>query len=108
MTAPNVPPREEINGDALLKEVHGGFGRYVVFPSAEAHDAVVLWCAATHCQPAWEHAPRLTLTSPEKRCGKSRLMDIARGDLLPAARHGQREHGRCGPLNHRRPADLNG
>jgi hypothetical protein len=52
--------------------------------------------------------PRLTLTSPEKRCGKSRLMDIARGDLLPAARHGQREHGRCGPLNHRRPADLNG
>jgi hypothetical protein len=23
MTAPNVPPREEINGDALLKEVHG-------------------------------------------------------------------------------------
>jgi hypothetical protein len=55
MTAPNVPPREEIKGDALLKEVHGGFGRYVVFPSAEAHDAVVLWCAATHCQPAWEH-----------------------------------------------------
>jgi hypothetical protein len=73
MSAPNVPPREEINGDALLTEVHAGFGRYVVFPSAEAHDAVVLWCAATHGQPAWEHAPDIA----GERCGKSRLMDIA-------------------------------
>jgi hypothetical protein len=77
MSAPNVPPPVTIDGDVLLKEAHAAFGRYVVFPSAEAHDAVVLWCAATHGQPAWEHAPRLTLTSPEKRCGKSRLMDIA-------------------------------
>ncbi len=77
MSAPGVPPRPVIDGDVLLKEVHAACGRYVVFPSAEAHDAVVLWCAATHGQPAWEHAPRLTLTSPEKRCGKSRLMDIA-------------------------------
>ena len=77
MTAPNVPPREVIDGDVLLKEVHAAFGRYVVFPSAEAHDAVVLWSAATHGQPAWEHAPRLTPVSPEKRCGKSRLMDVA-------------------------------
>ena len=77
MTAPGVPSREEIDGEVLLKKVHSAFGRYVVFPSAEAHDAVVLWCAATHAQPAWEHAPRLTPTSPEKRCGKSRLMDVA-------------------------------
>jgi hypothetical protein len=76
MTAPGVPSREEIDGEVLLKEIHAAFGRYVVFPSAEAHDAVVLWCAATHAQPAWEHAPRLTPVSPEKRCGKSRLMDI--------------------------------
>jgi Protein of unknown function (DUF3631) len=77
MTAPNVPPREVIDGAQLLHELHAAFGKYVVFPSAEAHDAAVLWCAATHGQPAWEHAPRLTLTSPEKRCGKSRLMDVA-------------------------------
>jgi hypothetical protein len=77
MTAPNVPPREVIDGAQLLHELHAAFGKYVVFPSAEAHDAAVLWSAATHGQPAWEHAPRLTLTSPEKRCGKSRLMDVA-------------------------------
>jgi hypothetical protein len=77
MTAPGVPPREEINGEQILNEVHAAFGKYVVFPSAEAHDANVLWCAATHAQTAWEHAPRLAVLSPEKRCGKSRLMDVA-------------------------------
>jgi hypothetical protein len=65
------------DGAELLDELHAAFGRYVIFPSIEAHDATVLWCAATHGQPAWEHAPRLTPISPEKRCGKSRLMDVA-------------------------------
>ncbi len=72
-----VNPMPPIDGAQLLGELHDAFGRYVVFPSPEAHDAVVLWCAATHGQPAWEHAPRLTPISPEKRCGKSRLMDVA-------------------------------
>jgi hypothetical protein len=65
------------DGADLLDELHTAFGKYVVFPSPEAHDATVLWCAASHGQPAWEHAPRLTPISPQKRCGKSRLMDIA-------------------------------
>ena len=78
MIDPNdVDPVPEPDGVELLDELHTAFGRYVVFPSPDAHDAVVLWCAATHGQPAWEHAPRLTPISPEKRCGKSRLMDVA-------------------------------
>ena len=78
MIDPNeVDPMPEPDGVELLDELHAAFGRYVVFPSPEAHDATVLWCAATHGQPAWEHAPRLTPISPEKRCGKSRLMDVA-------------------------------
>ena len=68
------PPED---GAALLDELHAAFGRYVTFPSPEAHDATTLWCAATHGQPAWEHAPRLAPISPVKRCGKSRLMDVA-------------------------------
>ena len=47
-----------------------------MFPSPEAADAVTLWVAATHAVPAWEHATRLVVKSPEKRCGKSRLLDI--------------------------------
>ena len=61
---------------ALREELWGLLGRYVIFPSPAAHIAVTLWIAATHAQPAWEHAARLILKSPEKRCGKSRLLDL--------------------------------
>jgi hypothetical protein len=60
----------------LLKELHAALTRYVVFPSPETADATTLWVAATHAQPAWEHAPRLAVVSPLKRCGKSRLVDV--------------------------------
>lgn len=70
------PEDDDQDGAVLLDRVHAAFGRYVIFPSPEAHDAAVLWCAATHGQPAWEHAPRLAAISPVKRCGKSRLMDV--------------------------------
>ncbi|MFD7655453.1 DUF3631 domain-containing protein [Actinosynnema sp. NPDC059797] len=63
-------------GAALLDELHAALTRYVVMPSPEAADAVVLWIAATHAQPAWAQAPRLVIRGPEKRCGKSRLLDV--------------------------------
>jgi hypothetical protein len=40
---------------------------------------VVLWIAATHAVQAWNCAPRLVIRAPEKRCGKSRLLDMADG-----------------------------
>jgi hypothetical protein len=64
------------DGAALLDELHRAFSHYVVFPAPEAADGVVLWTAATHAQAAWQHATRLHLTSPVKRCGKSRLLDL--------------------------------
>jgi hypothetical protein len=63
-------------GAPLLAELHAALCRYVVLPSPEAADAVTLWIAASHAQPAWEHAPRLAVVSPLKRCGKSRLLDV--------------------------------
>jgi hypothetical protein len=38
----------------------------VILPSAEAAIAVVLWIAATHAQPAWQHAPRLVIRAPNE------------------------------------------
>lgn len=61
----------------LLDELHVALTKYVIFPSPEAVDALTLWIAATHGQEAWEHAPRAAVVSPEKRCGKSRLIDVA-------------------------------
>jgi len=71
-----VPPDAMTDGAALLAELHAALTRYVVLPSVEAADAIVLWIAATHAAPAWNCAPRLDITSPVKRCGKSRLLDI--------------------------------
>lgn len=60
----------------LLEDLHEALLRYVVFPSAPSAHAVTLWIAATHAQPAWQHATRLLVKSPQKRCGKSRLLDL--------------------------------
>jgi hypothetical protein len=73
---PPVPTSPRADGAVLLKELHATLCRYVVFPSPQAADVVALWVAATHAQPAWEHALRLAVVSPLKRCGKSRLVDV--------------------------------
>jgi len=68
---------EELHqGAELLNELHDALTKYVVLPTPEAATAVVLWISATHGQTAWQHATRLTISSPEKRCGKSRLLDV--------------------------------
>jgi hypothetical protein len=69
-------PAEDLAGAELLDATRAALTRYVSLPSAETADAVVLWIAATHAQPAWAHAPRLVIRAPEKRCGKSRLLDV--------------------------------
>ena len=69
--------RVEVDGAALLEEVYAALTRYVVFPGGAAAVAVTLWVAASHAQPAWEHATRLAIKTPVKRCGKSRLLDLA-------------------------------
>ncbi|WP_269855184.1 DUF3631 domain-containing protein [Streptomyces sp. RPT161] len=70
---PDAPPTE---GADLLTQLKGLIARFVILPSEEALDAVTLWVAATHLQPAWQHAPRLAVVGPAKRCGKSRLLDV--------------------------------
>jgi hypothetical protein len=67
------------SGAALLDELRATFTRYVAFPDHHASAAVTLWTAATHALPAFECAPRLVLTSPQKRCAKSRTLDIIAG-----------------------------
>jgi len=69
-------PAPRLTGADLLAAVRAALIRYVVLPTPEAADAVTLWVAATHAQPAWAHAPRLVIRAPEKRCGKSRLLDV--------------------------------
>ncbi len=73
------PTTPAADGAALLGQLHRVLTRYVILPSADAAAAVALWIAATHAQDAWACAPRLVIRAPEKRCGKSRLLDIVEG-----------------------------
>lgn len=74
---PDLPdPDGPVDGAVLLDQLRDALTDYVVLPSEEAADAVVLWIAATHAQQAWQHATRLRIGSPTKRCGKSRLLDV--------------------------------
>lgn len=66
----------EGTGVAILDELRATVGRYVVLPSEEALTAVTLWVAASHIQPALQHAPRLAVVGPTKGCGKSRVLDV--------------------------------
>lgn len=64
------------NGAEILDELRAAIVKYVILPSEQATDAVTCYIAATYGVTAWEHATRLVIMSPEKRCGKSRLLDI--------------------------------
>jgi hypothetical protein len=74
---PESGPLED--GGALLDEVLQALRRYVVFPDAHAFVAATLWIAATHGINFWNAAPRLVINSPQKRCGKTRAMDVVAG-----------------------------
>ena len=87
LAIPDVPSADRDRDDAssaaplpegaqILADLRAQIKRYVVMPSEEALTAVTLWIAATHLQRAWQHAPRLAIVAPEKRCGKSRLLDV--------------------------------
>ncbi|MFD3572298.1 DUF3631 domain-containing protein [Streptomyces sp. NPDC058644] len=71
-----IPDAEPTCGSKLLDELRTQIAQFVIPPSPEALDAITLWVAATHLQPAWQHAPRLAVVGPAKRCGKSRLLDV--------------------------------
>ena len=63
-------------GAMALNALRSAIRTYVVLPDEHSLDAVTLWTAATHLQPQFQHAPRLAITGPQKRCGKSRLLDV--------------------------------
>ena len=51
--------------------------RFVVYPSAHAHAAHVLWVAHAHLMAAWECTPRIAFLSPEPAIGKTRSMEVS-------------------------------
>jgi hypothetical protein len=76
MTRHPIEPAQLEDGARLLDQVASVLRTYVVLPSDAAAAAAVLWIGASHGVQAWNAAPRLVIKAPEKRCGKSRLLDL--------------------------------
>jgi Protein of unknown function (DUF3631) len=62
-------------GADVLDEIYYFIRQYVIFGESEAR-ACALWVAHTYAFKAAEYTPYLSIESPEKRSGKSRLLDV--------------------------------
>lgn len=76
-TWPAVDPwPEAVDGDALLAELVTVYRRYLVLPDGGS-TVLALWTLHTYVFDAFDVSPYLTLTSPQKRCGKSTVLMVA-------------------------------
>jgi len=76
LVSPNPDPAEDPqNGVQLLDDLVGTLTRYMTLPSLAA-EIIALWCVHTHVYDVFDFTPRLAITSPDKRCGKTRLMTL--------------------------------
>ena len=69
------PWPEPVDGAELLAALRDAIAAYAIMPVASA-EAVALWLLHVHALAAFGISPRLAITSPEKRCGKTTLLDV--------------------------------
>jgi Protein of unknown function (DUF3631) len=63
----------------ILDLVEATYRRHVVLGNDAQAVAVTLWTAHTHAIDAFDITPYLHVCSPEKRCGKSNVLKLAKG-----------------------------
>lgn len=72
------PWPEAVSGAELLDTIHKVVVDYVIMPAKSAI-AFSLWCLLTYCYNAFRILSVLGIVSPEKRCGKTRLLEVLSG-----------------------------
>jgi putative DNA primase/helicase len=76
ITFANLEPAEApVEGARLIEQIIDTLRRYVVLP-APSLLTVALWVLRAHAHDAFDINPRLALLSPEKRCGKTTLLEL--------------------------------
>jgi putative DNA primase/helicase len=75
------PWPEPVDGATLLNEMTAVIQRYVVLENG-AGETVAFWVLHTHTLDACPISPRLAITSPDKNCGKTTLLEVI-GRLVP-------------------------
>ena len=72
------PWPEPVTGSELLDTIYKVVLDYIIMPKKSAI-AFSLWTTLTYCYDAFRILPVLELKSPEKRCGKTRLLEVLSG-----------------------------
>jgi putative DNA primase/helicase len=76
LTLPEPKPwPAPVDGTELLHDLVAAIRRHVVMPEHCAI-ATALWIVHTHLLDGLHISPRLAITSPEKQCGKTTLIDV--------------------------------
>ncbi len=75
------PHPDSVNLNEVLNDLAAALDRHVIL-SPSARDGVVLWIAHTWVYSRFQHTPRLSITSPEMRCGKSTVLDVLAATCL--------------------------
>ncbi|MCI5060689.1 MAG: DUF3631 domain-containing protein [Alphaproteobacteria bacterium] len=81
------PWEEPVNGVELFDELVTIFKTYLILSDYQA-EVLALWALFSYCINANNIAPKLLIYSPEKRCGKTTLIDVLIGLVckpLPAS-----------------------
>ena len=60
----------------ILDDVHATLKERIVLKTEDHYVALTLWIAFCHAVKEFDFAPRLAIWSPEKRCGKSLLLEV--------------------------------
>ena len=64
-----------VDGNQLALEIKGLFKKHCVLP-AGGEVALTIWCMASYTINSFRIFPKLCLTSPEKRCGKTTTLEV--------------------------------
>ncbi len=81
------PWPKPVDGETLFNDLAAAFKKYLALQKYQA-EALALWAIFSYCIDAGNIAPKLLIYSPEKRCGKTTLLDVLIGLVwkpLPAS-----------------------
>lgn len=70
-----TPATNIIDADQLLNDIEKYISDHAILPDG-ASVAITLWCLTSYNINSFRIFPRLLITSPEKRCGKSTVLDL--------------------------------
>jgi putative DNA primase/helicase len=70
-----APWAEKVSRAELLADTVAMIQRYLVLPDGSA-EILAVWAVHTHCYDCFAISPRLAVTSAEKGCGKTTLLDV--------------------------------